>query len=165
MRGITRSRRMAVVGVLLGIALVGGCSSSAKSSSPSTASTASTTSSAGSTSSSAPASNESATCQAAKKFKDSLSALAEPSTYTGGKSSIQAALDSVKSSLDGLQSTLKSGDKPKVDALRSSISDLQDGINNASGISGFSAVASAIKNVGESGQAVLEAAQAGCPSA
>ena len=98
------------------------------------------------------------------EFKDSLSTLAEPATYTGGKSSIQAALDSVKSSLDGLQSALKSSDAPKVDALRTSISDLQKGIDNASGISGFSAVASAIKNVGESGQAVLQAAQAGCPS-
>ena len=102
--------------------------------------------------------------QSVNQFKTSLSTLANPSTFTGGKSGIQTALDSVKTSLNNVKTTLKSGDKPKVDALQSSITDLQKAINNMSGVSGLAGVASAAKNVGQSAQAVLAAAKAGCPS-
>lgn len=157
---VHRSRRLAVVGALMGIALVGGCSSSAKSGSA----TSSTSAGAATTASSAPATT-SAACRAAGEFKDSLSALASPSTVAGGKTGIQAAVDSVKSSLDNLRSTLKSGDKPKVDALQSSLSDLQKAVDDMRGVSGLSAVASAAQSVGESGKALLDAVEAGCPSA
>ena len=70
----------------------------------------------------------------------------------------------MKSSLDNVESVLKSGDKPKVDTLKSSITDLQKAVDNMSGISGLGAVASAAKNVGQSAQAVAVAAKAGCPS-
>jgi hypothetical protein len=90
--------------------------------------------------------------------------LKQPSTYTGGKSSAQTALDNVKTSLEKVKSTLKSGDKPKVDALQSSITELKTAIDHMSGLSGISDVVSAGKNVATNAQAVLDAAEAGCPS-
>ena len=59
--------------------------------------------------------------------------------------------------------TVKSGDKPKVEALQSSITDLQTAINNLSGngISGMTKVATAARNVATSAQALLAALEAG----
>ena len=98
------------------------------------------------------------------ELKSSLAALASPSTLAGGKSSIQAALDAVKKSVDNVQSTVTSGDKPKLDALKSSISDLQKAIDNLNGLSGMSNVASAAASVAQAGQSALAALKAGCPS-
>ena len=151
---VGRSMRMATAVAIIGAFALAGCGSSSKSSSGSSPTTTS----------SATTSGSSAECQSVNEFKTSLSALTSPSTFTGGKTSVQAALDGVKTSLDGVKSTLKSGDKPKVDALQSSITDLQTAIDNMSGISGLSSVESAAKNVAQSGQAVLDAVEAGCPS-
>jgi hypothetical protein len=93
-----------------------------------------------------------------------VSAVKGPSTYTGGKSSAQTALNNVKGSLNNVKSTLKSGDKPKVDALQSSISALQTAIDNMHRTSGVSEVVAAGKNVATSAQGVLDALKAGCPS-
>ena len=88
------------------------------------------------------------------EFKTSISALAKPSTFTSGKSGVQTALDSVKTSLDNLKSELKSDDKPKVDAPKSAIADLQKTVD-PSGLSEISEVASAAKAVGQSAQVVV----------
>jgi peptidoglycan hydrolase CwlO-like protein len=100
------------------------------------------------------------------ELKSSISTLTSPSTLTGGKSSVQTALDAVKTNVDNLAATVKSGDKPKVDALQSSITDLQKAIDDlsGSGISGMTKVATAARNVAASGQALLTALKAGCPS-
>ena len=105
-------------------------------------------------------------CQSVNALKSSITALTSPSTLTGGKSSIQAALDAVKTNVDNLPTTVKSGDKPKVEALQSSITDLQTAINSLSGngISGMTKVATAARNVATSAQALLTALEAGCPS-
>ena len=105
-------------------------------------------------------------CQSVNELKSSISTLTSPSTLTGGKSSVQAALDAVKKNVDNLATTVKSGDKPKVDALQSSIKDLQKAIDDlsGSGISGMTKVATAARNVATSAQALLTALKAGCPS-
>jgi hypothetical protein len=97
-------------------------------------------------------------------FRSSLSALANPSTYTGGKSGAEAALNDAKTNLDNVKSALKSDDKPKVDALESSLDQLQSAIGNMHGLSGVGDVVTAGKNVATSGQDVLDALKAGCPS-
>jgi peptidoglycan hydrolase CwlO-like protein len=138
---------------IVAASLLGACGSSAKSSSGSTSTTIATTTTA-----------PSAVCQSANTFRSSLSAMTNPSTYTGGKASAQTALNNLKDSLNNVKSTLSSGDKPKVDALQSSIDDLQTAINNMQGLSGISNVIDAGKNVATSAQGVLDAVKAGCPS-
>ena len=159
---IERSIHLAAVGAVIGALALAGCGSSSKSSSGTSPTT--TSSAATSATTSATTSGSSPACQSVNEFKTSISTLTNPSTYTGGKSSIQTALDSVKTSLNNVKTELKSGDKPKVDALQSSIGDLQKAIDNMSGVSGISAVASAAKNVEQSAQAVVVAAKVGCPS-
>jgi hypothetical protein len=147
-----------VVAAMITVTLLGACSSSAKSSSG--ASSTTTTPEASTTTGTA----SSAICQSVSDFRSSLSALTEASTYTGGKSSAQAALDNVKTSLNNVQSAVSSGDKPKVEALRSSITDLQHAIDNMNGLGDVGDVVSAGKNVATSAQDVLDALKAGCPS-
>jgi peptidoglycan hydrolase CwlO-like protein len=150
---VGRFSRIAIAGAVIGALALAGCSSSSKSSSE-----GSTT-----TTASGSASGSSAVCQSVEKFKSSLSELTKGATFTS-KSNVQTALDSLKASLDDLKSSLKSSDKPKVDALQSSISDLQKAIDKQSGISGLSDVASAGQDVAQSAGAVFDAVKAGCPS-
>jgi len=135
---------------IIAVSVLTACSSSAKSNTAAQSPTTTTTSS--------------PVCQSVNNLRSSLSALTNTSTYTGGKSSVQTALNNVKTSLDNVKSTLSSGDKPKVDALQSSITDFQRAIDNMDGLSGINDVISAGKNVATSAQGVLDALKAGCPS-
>jgi hypothetical protein len=149
------TRRTVVTAAIIGAVALSACGSSSKSSSssPTTVPAAPSTTT-----------GSSAVCQSFSQFKTALTPLTEASTYTGGKSSIQSALDNVKSNLDNVKTTLQSGDKPKVDALQSSISDFQKALDNMNGISDIPDVTSAGQNVVQSAQAVLDALKAGCPS-
>ncbi len=139
-----------VVAVLAGLALAG-CGSSSKSSSSS-----------GSNETTTAASAATAVCKSLDQLRSSVSAL--PSSVTGGKDSIQAALNTVKQNLENVKSAAKSSDKPKLDALESSITDFQKALDNMNGVSGLSDVATAAKNVGQSAQAAFDALTAGCSS-
>jgi gas vesicle protein len=149
MNVVARSMRITAAGAVIGALALAGCSSSSKSSSGTSTSTTS---------------GGTAICTSFDNFKTSLKDLANPTTFTGGKAGIQSALDEVKTNLDDVKSTVKSSDKPKVEELQSSITDLQKAVDNMSGVSGISDVATAAKNVGTSAQAVLSVVQAGCPT-
>jgi len=161
---MTHTLRVVAAGAVIGVLAVAGCSSSSKSSSSSSSSTSPTTVSSGSSASTGTTTAATAACQSVANLKTSISELAKPATLAGGKSGIQSALDSVKTNLDDVKSTLQSSDKPKLDAFQSSISDLQTALGNMNGLSGLSAVTSAATNVVQSGQDLLNALKAGCPS-
>jgi hypothetical protein len=103
-------------------------------------------------------------CESFQQFKSELQDLAKPATFTGGKDSIQNAVDQVKSDVDNLKSSLKSDDKPKLDAFQNSLTQLQDAVSKMSGISGVTDAVSAGKGVATTGGALLDALKAGCPS-
>lgn len=154
-----RTLGLPLVAAVVGISALAGCGSSSKSSSSTNPTTTTTTASSGSS-----AAGTSPVCQAYGNLQSSVSQLTDPSTLSGGKSSIQSALDSVKQTLGDLKTTVSSGDKPKVDALQSSIDDLQKAINDLDGVSGAGAVASAAADVGQSAQTLFDALKAGCPT-
>ena len=152
------SIRATLAVTLLTAVVLAGCSSSSKSGSSATTTTTTATSGTG-TSASSPV------CTSLDTLKSSITDLTSPATLAGGKTSIQAALDTVKKNLTALKSTVSSGDKPKVDAVTSSITDLQKAVDNLNGVSGLSDVATAGSTVAQSVQALVTALKAGCPSA
>ena len=152
------SLQRAAAAALLTAIVLGGCGSSSKSGSSGSTTTSAASAASGTTTAASPV------CTSLNSLKSSIATLTNPSTLTGGKSSIQTALDGVKQSVSNLKSTASSGDKPKVDAVTSSIDELQKAVNNVSGVSGLSDVAIAIGNVGTSVQALVNAVKAGCPS-
>jgi hypothetical protein len=103
-------------------------------------------------------------CQSFQQFKSELQDLAKPATFTGGKDSIESAINHLKSDVDNLKSSLKSDDKPKLDAFQNSLTQLQDAVSKMSGISGITDAVSAGKGVATTGGALLDALKAGCPS-
>jgi hypothetical protein len=137
------------------VAALAGCSSSGKSEGASTSTAASSVTT---------VAGLSPTCQAVDQFKTAVSALATPATLTGGKSSVQTAVDNVKTSLDNLKSQLSSGDKPKVDAVESSFTDLQNAVKNLNGVSGLTGVITAGRTFSDAAGNLLSALKAGCPS-
>jgi hypothetical protein len=130
--------------------LLAGCGSSGTSSTANTATTSTTAAG-------------SPICQSLTDLKTSVKALADPSTLSGGKRTIQTALTSVRDHLDQLKSTVSSGDKPKVNAVQSSIDELQTAVNDLNGLSGAGTVANAANDVGQSVQHLVSAVKAGCP--
>ena len=115
--------------VLLGLALaalaVAGCSSKSGSS---TASTTSTTAQSV-TSSTYPAGKE-AVCQARDQLKTSITALTKPALLTGGAAAIKTAVDQVQTDLDALKAAAKTDYQPQVDALQTSVKQLQTDAGN-----------------------------------
>ena len=60
---------------------------------------------------------------------------------------------------------MKSSDKPQVDALKASITDLQDAVTNLSGLSGIGTVTSAAGKVATNAGNLVDSLQAGCSDA
>ena len=144
--------RSFVAAIAFSAIAVAGCSSS---SSPSA------------TSETTVASAKQAVCTARTDLKASVTALANPALLTGGKAGIQAALDSVKSNLDAVASSAKSDYKPRVDAVKSAVNDLQAALGNlgqGSATSNLQAVGTAIANIGTTAAALVSMLQAECPS-
>jgi hypothetical protein len=91
-----------------------------------------------------------------------MSDLVSPSLLTGGKSGIDDAVNAAKQDVENLKSSLKSDDKPKVDAFQNALDEFKTAAGK--GVSGLADAASAAKDVGTTGQALIEALKAGCPS-
>jgi hypothetical protein len=115
--------------VLLGVAIaalaVAGCSSKSGSTAASTTSTTAQPA----TSSTYPAGKE-AVCQARDQLKTSITALTKPALLTGGSAAIKTAVDQVQTDLDGLKSAAKTDYQPQVDALQTSVKQLQTDAGN-----------------------------------
>lgn len=123
----SRSRwRSVAVGVLAlaTLALVG-CSS--EKDSTSTSNSSSTTAPA--TSATYPAGKQEV-CQARDELKTSVQALTKPALLTGGSSAIKAAVDDVQTNLDALKTAAKQDYQPEVEALQSSLTDLETAVGN-----------------------------------
>ena len=145
-----RSIRTVIAGLAVAVLAIAGCSSGSSSKS--------------STSNS---SSSSAECKSLSDFKNSISGLTNPSTLSGGMSGIQSSVDAVKKSLDSLVSTTKSANKPQVDALKSSLTDLDTAIGNlgnGSATANLQSVGAAITKVDTSATALVTTLEAGCPS-
>jgi hypothetical protein len=106
-------------------------------------------------------------CGAKTDLQDSVKALADPSTLSGGKSGITDALDAVKKNLDTLGSAVKSDLKPDVNAVKSSLDDLKTAIGDlgsGSTGSGITAVGNAVSKVSSSTTKLVDALTTRCPS-
>jgi archaellin len=138
------------------VAMIGvGCSSSSKSSSTSS----NTTTTVGS--------GKEPVCVARANLKKSVTALADPSLLTSGKSGIQSALDTVKTDLDAVATSAGDVYKPDADAVRSAVDDLQTAVSNlgdGSATQNLQAVGTAITKVGSTAATLISSLQAACPS-
>ena len=140
-----------VVAFALSAIVLAGCGSTSTSSSSSTTA----------------ASSKQAVCTARDNLKSSVTALTSPSLLTGGKAGIQSALATVKTNLDAVASSAKSGYKPQVDAVKSAVSDLEKALGNlgnGSVTSNLQAVGTAIASVGTTAAALISSLQAECPT-
>ena len=111
--------------------------------------------------------------QAARLFcagdasKDSVAALANPVLLAGGKAGIQSALDTVKTNLDAVGTSAGQVYKPKVDAMKSAVNDLETAVSNigsGSPTQTLQAVGTAIAKVGTTSAALVTTLKTACPS-
>ncbi|HVJ96173.1 MAG TPA: hypothetical protein VNC41_05020 [Acidimicrobiia bacterium] len=140
----------------LAVLALAGCGSSSKSDS----------SSSNPTTTAAASDSKSEVCTARSNLSDAVSALVNPSTLTGGKSSIESAFDDVKTDLDAFSEAAKDTYKPEVDDLKSSLDDLQTAVGKLGdgGIGeGLTAVGDAISDVSTSATALVDKVKADCP--
>ena len=66
-----------------------------------------------------------AVCADKDELKKSVQSLTDSDTLSGGKSSIESALKKVQKNLDALKSSAKADLQPKVDAVKTSLDQLQ----------------------------------------
>jgi len=114
--------RSSVVGAIVAVLAVAalaeaGCSSSGSSS-------------ASVVSSSAVDPDDEQLCQARDQLKTSQAALTNPSLRAGGATAIKAAVDKVQNDLDALSTAAQEDYKPPVDAVQSSLQQLQTAVGN-----------------------------------
>jgi hypothetical protein len=136
-----------------------GCSSSKSA-------TTTPTSSGTSTSVTYPAGKEKV-CKARDNLKSSLAALTNPSLLTQGKSGIKSAVDKVQSDLTALANAGKGDYKPQIDALRTSLNQLQTAVGNlgnGNAAQNLQAVTTQISNVATTAKDLLSKLQADCRS-
>jgi cytochrome c556 len=141
-----------------------GCSSN---SNQSTSAQASSSSSAGSSGSTSYPAGKEQVCQARDQLKTSLDALIDPSLLAGGTSAITAAVDKVQSSLAALKTAAKQNYKPEVDALQTSLQQLQSAVGNLGNgnvSQSLQAVGSAIAKVGTTSGDLFTKLKAACGS-
>jgi hypothetical protein len=134
------------------------------SSSSSSSSSSSTSPGNGSPSSTYPAGKQQV-CQARDQLKASVKALATPALLVQGTDAIKAAVDKVRSDLQAVKAAAKTDYTPEVDALQTSLQDLQTSLGNlgnGSGTRNLQAVATDIGNVGTSAQALFSKLDASC---
>jgi hypothetical protein len=132
------------VAVVLLVAVVG-CSSKSSTSASSTSTTA------GSSSSTTYPTGKEQVCQARDQLKSSVTALTKPTLLAGGATSIKAAADKVKSDLTDLKAAVKDDYKPPVDAVQTSVDDLETAagaLGNGDVTQNLKAVGTAIATVG-----------------
>ncbi len=137
-----------IAGTAIAVVAVTGCGSSSKSSSGTTTTVVSV-------------------CAARADLRTSVAALANPQLLTGGKAGIQTALDAVKTNLNSVASAARASSKPQVDAVKSSVNDLQTAVGNlgnGNATTNLQAVGTAIASVGSTTATLVTALQAGCPS-
>ncbi len=106
-------------------------------------------------------------CADTSALKDSVKALSDPDTLTGGKSTIKAALDQVQHDLDALRSSAKASLKPQVDAVKRAVDQLQtavQGFGNGSFSSSIQKASDAISKVGSTSGDLASALADQCPS-
>ena len=118
----------------------GGCSSSSNTTTTSSSTAGSTASStAGSSTSAAKAGSSTATsypagkeqlCQARDQLKTSMEALTNPILLTGGADAIKGAVDTVRTDLNAVVAAGKEDYQPQVDAVQSSLQQLQTAVGN-----------------------------------
>ena len=97
----------------------------------------------------------------------SVKALANPSTLSGGKSSITAAADKVKSDLDALGSSVEADLKPQVDAVKSAVQGVETAVGNFGNGSlseNLQKTGDAIAKVGTTAGALESSLTSECPS-
>ena len=143
-----RLRSFIIAVTAIAVVTVTGCSSSSKSSSGTTTTLRTV-------------------CTELSDLKASVAALTNPQVLTEGKNGIQAALDAVKADLDRVAAAAGANYKPQVDAVKSSVSDLQtavDNLGNGNPPTNIQAVGTAIASVGATAATLITALQAGCPS-
>jgi hypothetical protein len=155
-----RIAALAPLALALALGLAVGCSSSASTTSGTVSSTAP------GSSTGYPAGKEQV-CQARDQLKTSLAALTNPIVLTGGKSGIQSAVTKVQTNLTALSTAAKQDYKPQVDAMQSSLNQLQTTVGNLND-NNFSqnlqSVGSAIVNVGSSANDLFSKLQTACGS-
>lgn len=112
-------------------------------------------------------SGEQAVCDARDQLESSVQDLTDPSLLTSGKSGIQSALDETEQDLEDLGDAAENAYEPQVDALKSSITELQDAIGDA-GNGSFSDslqdIGNAISDVGAATDALVTKLRADCPT-
>ena len=138
---------LVALSAIAAIVVMPGCSSSSKSSTTTTI-------------------GKQAVCAARTNLQQSVTALANASLLTSGKSAIQAALDKVKTNLDAVSSSAQQVYKPQVDAAKSAVSDLETAVSNLGGgnlTQNLQAVGNAITNVGSTADTLFTTLQTACP--
>lgn len=136
----------AVVG--LSLLAVAGCSSDYKSSSTTTT-------------------PKDAVCADKTQLQNSVKALTNADTLTGGKQEIQSGVDKVKKNLDTLRTSVKADLKPKVDDVKKALTQLQNALGDFSEGSiteNLSKAGTAISKVGTTAGDLFSALDAQCPS-
>jgi len=162
-RGGSRMGGRWLLAVLAAVALAGaGCGSSSGTSDGSKAST--TTGS--STSATYPADKQEV-CQARDQLKTSVTALTKPSLLVGGSSAINAAVKQVQTDAEALKAAAKSDSKDQVDALESSLEQLQTDagkLGNGDVSKNLQAVGTDVAAVGTSSDALFTQLKETCGS-
>ena len=148
------------VAAMLLVAVVG-CSSKSGNSASSTSSTA-----VSSSSTTYPTGKEQV-CQARDQLKSSVTALTKPALLAGGATSIKAAADKVKSDLTDLKAAAKDDYKPQVDAVQTSVDDLESAVGalgDGNVSQNLQAVGTAIAAVGTSTSDLFTQLKTACGS-
>ncbi len=133
MRATARTVVVGAAAAALAVALAACSSSTSPSTSSSTAASstaASTVSSSGSSGSTSYPAGKEQVCQARDQLKTSISALTNPSLLVGGAAAIKAAVDQVQTDLSSLVSAGTQDYEPQVNAMRSSLQELQTAVGN-----------------------------------
>ena len=161
----TFGRKLIVALVAVAAVALGGCSSSSKTSSSATTAAGSATTAAGSATT-YPAGKEQV-CQARDQLKSSIEALTKPSLLMGGTSSIKAAVTKVQDDLTSLKAAAKTDYKPQVEAVQTSVKDLQKTVSDHSNKSvsqNLQDIGTAIANVGTTSSELFTQVKTSCGS-
>jgi hypothetical protein len=149
------------------VAALAGCGSSGSSSNSATTATSATTAQSATTATSAttyPADKQ-AICQARDQLKTSVSALTDPSLLTKGATGIAAAVSQVKTDLGALKTAAKQDYQPRIEALQTSVDDLQTAagnLGNGDVAQNMTAIGTAIATVGTNASALFTELKTTC---
>ena len=141
---------------VLGLVLVAGaCGSSSSSSSKPTTTVAPTTTTTAGPQTSASA----ALCSARDALQKSVQDLTNVDVVKNGTSSLQTALDNVKTNLEAVKSAASSDLQPQVKALQDSLSQLQTAVSNVGSGGGLAAIVTAAQDVARNGSTLFSSLQ------